>query len=89
MRAQTLIISYILLKFRHIPLDNINDMGSTRPSDICEANANAINRNASRAQCVKIVYEGAFLFSEIPEFDFRFPSRILGSRVWILKNIMN
>ena len=66
-------------------------MGSTLTRlDICEANANAINRNASflkpsRPQSVKIVYEGAFLFSEIPEFGFKFPSRILGYRVWILK----
>ena len=70
------------------------NMGSTRPSDICEANANAINKNASflkpsRAQCVKSVYEGAFLFSEIPELSFMFSSRIVGSRVWILNNIVN
>ena len=68
-------------------------MGSTRPSDICDANANAINRNAlflkpSRAQCVKIVYEGAFLFSEIPELGFRFPSRILSSRLEVTYRIV-
>ena len=63
----------LFLKLRHILVDNKNDMGSTlsRLSDICEANANNINRNAlflkpSRAQWVKIDYEGGvFLFYEI------------------------
>ena len=53
-------------------------MGSTLTRlDICEANANAINRNASflkpsRPQSVKIVYEGAFLFYEIQISGVRF-----------------
>ena len=84
----------LFLKLRHILVDNENDMGSTlsRLSDICEANANHINRNASflkpsRAQWVKIDYEGAFLFYEIQ--SSRFPSTVLGSRVRILEKIVN
>ena len=67
-------------------------MGSTRPSDICDANANAINRNAlflkpSRAQCVKIVYEGAFLFYEIRSSGLYFQVPMYGFRVRILEKI--
>ena len=67
-------------------------MGSTRPSDICDANANAINRNAlflkpSRAQCVKIVYEGAFLFYEIRSSGLCFQVPMYGFRVRILEKI--
>jgi hypothetical protein len=79
----------LLLKLGHV-----RDMGSalSRLSDICEANANPIYRNAlllkpSRAQWVKIDYEGAFLFYEIQ--SSRFPSTVLGSRVRILEKIVN
>ena len=60
----------LFLKLGHMLVDNKNYIGSTlsRILDICEANANPINGIASflkpsRAQWVKIVYEGAFLVS--------------------------